>query len=133
MTWQRKLLLANGVFLVLAGTALFVLGTAGHSFGVGPLASGMRDATDTLRLAWTENFLQALLLGVALVYVARSGWDRSWAALAAAAHVVMCAGNLIFWGGFVDLNAVGPATAATIAHAIFAIGEAAAVVRPPER
>ena len=47
MPWQQRLLIGNGVFLMVAASALFTLGTLGHSFGVGPLAAGMAGASDT--------------------------------------------------------------------------------------
>ena len=72
-----------------------------------------------------------MLFGGLLTAVGRTSWDRRLAMLAAGAHAVMLVGNLVFWQGFVDLGAVGPATAATAAHGIFFAAEAIAVMNPP--
>jgi hypothetical protein len=114
MNWRRRLLLANGVFLVVVGGVQVVFELAAYFAGAGPYASLFESSPYTI--GWVEAHGLAFLIGALLIAVAVRDGRRFWHLFAAAVHTLLGAANLAFWGSFVVFGMVPMGVAATVVH-----------------
>jgi hypothetical protein len=114
MTWRQRLLLANGVFLVVVGGVQVVFELAAYFAGAGPYASEFEGSP--YALGWVEAHGLAFLVGVLLVGVAARDGRRFWHPFAAAVHTLLGAANLVFWDSFIVFGMIPMGLAATVVH-----------------
>jgi hypothetical protein len=114
--WRRRLLLANGVFLVVVGGVQVVFELAAHYASAGPYGYIFEQSPYTI--GWVEAHGLALIIGVLLFAVAARDGRRFWHMLCAAVHALLGTANLVFWDSFVVFGVVTMGVAATVVHFI---------------
>ena len=124
--WRRRLLLANGVFLIVIGGVQVIFELAAYYAGAGPY--GYIFSESPYVLGWVEAHGLAFLIGMLLCLVAARDGRRFWHALAAAVHTLLGAANLLFWHSFVAFGVVAMGIAATVVHVVLVAAHIAALV-----
>ncbi len=114
MNWRRRLLLANGVFLVVVGGVQVAFELLAYFTGAGPYGDVF--AESPYAIGWVEAHGLAFGIGVLLVTVAARDGRRFWHAFAAAVHTLLGTANLVFWDSFVVFGLVPMGIAATVVH-----------------
>jgi hypothetical protein len=118
--FRRWILIADGAFLALVGTAAMVADAVGHFLGRGPMAR-MLDSPHSI--GGFEAHGLAVLIGLLLLRAARAPAPL-WHAVGVAVHVRLGLSNLIFWPSFAYLDVVATGVATTLAHAVLACAQA---------
>ncbi|MET0317422.1 MAG: hypothetical protein ABW188_11425 [Rhodococcus fascians] len=112
--WRRRLLLANGVFLVVVGGVQVVFELVAYYTGAGPYGSVFTESP--YAIGWVEAHGLAFLIGLLLIGVAARDGRRFWHAFAAGVHTLLGTANLVFWDSFVVFGMTGMGVAATAVH-----------------
>jgi len=130
---RRRLLLANGVFLVVVGGIQVVFELLAYYAGAGPY--GYLFEQSPYAIGWVEAHGQAFIVGVLLLTVAVRDLRRFWHVAAAAVHTLLGAANLVFWASFVVFGMVPMGIAATVVHFVLVAAHFGAFVasREPAR
>jgi hypothetical protein len=113
-TARRRLMLANGVFLVVVGGVQVVFELLAYYGGAGPYGDIFRDSPYTI--GWVEAHGLAFIIGVLLLTVAARDGRRFWHVLAASVHTLLGTANLVFWSSFVVFDVVPMGVVATVVH-----------------
>ena len=113
---RRRLLQANGVFLVVVGGVQVVFEVLAYYSGVGPYGYIFEESP--YAIGWVEAHGLAFIFGVLLLTVAARDGRRFWHGLAAAVHALLGTANLVFWGSFVVFGMVPIGVAATVVHIV---------------
>ena len=116
---RRKVLRANGYFLIGIGAVMVGLGLASRHASAGPLGATFSEQMPAAVLSWVEAFGLAAILGVIFVRTSRTSYPPFWNLVAASVHGLMATANLAYWDTFVTLDMTGPGTGATVAHLLF--------------
>ncbi len=124
---RRLLLTADGVFLTVIGGLQVVFEFLSYYRGAGPLGADF-EGTPYI-IGWVENHGLAMLIGLLLLLVARRNPQPFWHAFALAVHVLLGLANIVFWSSFIHFGVVPMGVVATIAHVVFVVVHAAALVR----
>ena len=114
MIWRRRLLLANGVFLVVVGGVQVVFELVAYFAGAGPYGEIFKESP--YAIGWVEAHGLAFLIGVLLIAVAARDGRRFWHLFAAAVHTLLGTANLVFWESFIVFGMVPMGIAATVVH-----------------
>lgn len=112
--WRRRLLLANGIFLVVVGGVQVVFELAAYFAGAGPYGDVFEQSP--YAIGWVEAHGLAFGIGVLLLTVAARDGRRFWHAFAAGVHTLLGTANLVFWDSFVVFGMVPIGIAATAVH-----------------
>src|ERR1700759_418299 len=96
---RRRLLLANGVFLVVVGGTQVIFELLAYFGGVGPY-DNIFDGSP-YAIGWVEAHGLAFIIGVLLITVAARDLRRFWHVLGAVVHTLLGTANLVFWDSFV--------------------------------
>ena len=130
---RRRLLLANGVFLVVVGGIQVFLELLAYFAGAGPYGDIFE--ASPFAIGWVEAHGLACIIGVLLLTVAARDLRRFWHVLGAAVHTLLGTANLLFWTSFVVFGMVPMGIAATVAHVAFVAAHVGAFVvsREPAR
>lgn len=123
---RRRLLIADGVFLVVVGGVQVVFELLAYYAGVGPYGYIFEESP--YAIGWVEAHGLAFIIGVLLLVVAMRDLRRFWHVLAAAVHTLLGAANLVFWDSFVVFGMVPMGVAATVVHFVFVAAHAGAFV-----
>jgi hypothetical protein len=113
--WIKIVLLADGVFLLVAGLAALVADLAGYFFGAGPFAAL---ASEPLALGAVEAHGLAALVGL-LVIRATPNERWRWHTVALVVHLFLGVSNLLFWQVYATMGATRAGFVSTCAHALF--------------
>jgi uncharacterized membrane protein len=116
---RRRLLLADGVFLVVVGGVQVVFELLAYYSGAGPYGYIFEESP--YAIGWVEAHGLAFIIGVLLLVVAARDLRRSWHVLAAAVHTLLGTANLVFWDSFIVFGMVPMGIAATVAHFVFVL------------
>ena len=125
-TARRRLLLANGVFLVVVGGVQVVFELLAYYAGVGPYGYIFEESP--YALGWVEAHGLAFVIGVLLVTVAARDLRPFWHVLAATVHALLGTANLVFWDSFVVFGMVPMGMASTVAHFVLVAAHIGAFV-----
>ena len=130
---RRRLLIANGVFLVVVGGVQVVFELLAYYKGIGPY--GYLFEESPYAIGWVEAHGLAFIVGVLLLTVAARDLRRFWHVLAAAVHTLLGTANLVFWDSFVVFGMVPMGIAATVVHFVLVAAHVGAFVvsREPAR
>ena len=121
---RQKVLLANGVFLILAGLVLGSLSLLGHFLSAGPFQEPLHQAMPLAALFFIEDFGLALVTEIIFLKVSQTDYPRFWNILASCLHLFMGTANIAFWAFFTTFQSFTiPGIAATIAHGVFFVLE----------
>ncbi|HKR61961.1 MAG TPA: hypothetical protein VJS64_19900 [Pyrinomonadaceae bacterium] len=120
--WTLRL---DGGFLVIAGTAALLADTAGHFFGVGPLAMTMNSP---YTIGSFEAHGLAVILGFLLLHAVKLIDRQLWHALGLSIHLLLGTANLLFWSSFLQLDVLIVGIVTTALHFIF-VGAQAVCLR----
>ena len=118
---SRKILRANGAFLVAVGGGAMVSDAVGHFLGIGPLAI-MRGSPHSI--GGFEAHGLAALMGILLWRAARAP-APFWHVIGLMVHLLLGGANLMFWSSFAYMNAVAMGYATTAFHILFVLAHAA--------
>ena len=116
MIWRRRLLLANGVFLVVVGGVQVAFELAAYFAGAGPYGEIFEGSP--YAIGWVEAHGLAFLIGVLLIGVAARDGRRFWHLFAAAVHTLLGVANLVFWDSFIVFGMIPMGIAATVVHVV---------------
>jgi uncharacterized membrane protein len=116
---RRRLLLADGVFLVVVGGVQVVFELLAYYSGAGPYGYIFEESP--YAIGWVEAHGLAFIIGVLLLVVAARDLRRFWHVLAAAVHTLLGTANLVFWDSFIVFGMVPMGIAATVAHFVFVL------------
>jgi uncharacterized membrane protein len=122
--WRRRLLLANGIFLVVVGGVQVVFELAAYYAGAGPYGYVFEESP--YAIGWVEAHGLAFIIGVLLITVAARDGRRFWHVFAAAVHALLGTANLVFWDSFVVFGMVPMGIAATVVHFVLVTAHSAA-------
>ena len=128
---RRRLLLANGVFLVVVGGVQVVFELLAYYAGAGPYGYIFEESP--YAIGWVEAHGLAFIIGVLLLTVAARDGRRFWHVLAAAVHTILGTANLVFWNSFVVFGMVPMGIAATAVHFVLVAAHTGAFVVSRER
>ncbi len=128
---RRRLIIANGVFLVVVGGVQVVLELLSHYAGIGPYADVFDDSPYTI--GWVEAHGLAFIFGVLLLTVAARDGRRFWHVMAASVHTLLGTANLLFWDSFIVFGMVPMGIAATVVHGALVVAQVSAFVASRER
>jgi uncharacterized membrane protein len=130
--WRRRLLVANGVFLIVIGGVQVIFELAAYYAGAGPYGSIFTESP--YAIGWVEAHGLAFIIGVLLLVVAARDGRRFWHVLAAAVHAFLGTANLLFWDSFVVFGVVPMGIAATVVHFVLVAAHVGAytVSREPD-
>jgi phosphoglycerol transferase MdoB-like AlkP superfamily enzyme len=128
---RRRLLLANGVFLVVVGGVQFVFELLAYYAGIGPYGYVFEESPYTI--GWVEAHGLAFIIGVLLLTVAARDGRRFWHVLAASVHTLLGTANLVFWESFEVFGMVPMGILATVVHFVFVVAHIGAYVLSRER
>jgi hypothetical protein len=117
---SRWTLRFDGVILILAGGSAMVAETAGHFFGVGPLAA-THGSPHTIGGFEAHGF--AMLIGALLLRSAALAERQLWHAVGFITHLFLGAANLLFWSSFAHHNLVAAGIITTALHVIFVVAQ----------
>ena len=115
------------MFLTLIGGIQVVFEFAAYYRGAGPYGDLFKGSPYVI--GWVEAHGFAFLIGVLLLAVARKDPRRFWHAFAGAVHVLLGGANIVFWASFSAFGMVPMGVVATVAHVVFVVLHAAALVR----
>lgn len=113
---SKRILVADAVFLGVAGIVQILLEVAGHFAGVG------RYAEQFYRSPYTIGFFEAHGLAAVLaimLLVDGSPTRKFWHRFLLLVHLLLGGANVLFWQSFVAFNFVGPGIVATLLHFVF--------------
>jgi hypothetical protein len=130
-TARRRLLMANGVFLVVVGGVQVAFESLAYYAGTGPY--GYLFEESPYALGWVEAHGLAFLVGVLLLSVAARDLRRFWHVFAAAVHTLLGTANLLFWDSFVVFGMVPMGIAATVVHFVLVAAHVGAFAVSRER
>ena len=128
---RRRLLVANGVFLVVVGGIQVVFELLAYYGGAGPYGYIFEESP--YAIGWVEAHGLAFIVGALLLTVAVRDLRRFWHVLAAAVHTLLGTANLLLWDSFVDFGMVPMGVAATVVHFVFVAAHIAAFIASRER
>jgi hypothetical protein len=131
MNWRRRLLLVNGVFLVVVGGVQVTFELAAYFGGAGPYGDLFKESP--YAIGWVEAHGLAFLIGVMLIGVAARDGRRFWHVFAAAVHTLLGVANLVFWDSFVVFGMVPMGIAATAVHFVLVVAHSGAWLVSRER
>jgi hypothetical protein len=123
---RRRLLLANGVFLVVVGGGQVAFELLAYYSGSGPYGYIFEESP--YAIGWVEAHGLAFIVGVLLLVVAARDLRRFWHVLAAAVHTLLGTANLVFWDSFIVFGMVPMGIAATVVHFVFVVAHFGAFV-----
>ena len=123
---RRRLLLANGVFLVVVGGIQVVFELLAYFAGAGPYGYIFEDSP--YAIGWVEAHGLAFIVGVLLLTVAARDLRRFWHVLGVVVHTLLGTANLLFWNSFVVFAMVPMGLAATVVHFVFVAAHIGAFV-----
>jgi hypothetical protein len=126
---RKRVLLINGVFLIIVGAVQVLFVLLAHFADVGPLVR-LHDAMPLGTLPLVEAFGLAALLGIIFVRVSRTEHAAFWNVVAGLAHAMMATCNIMFWPLFEQSEMTTPGLIATIAHLAFVVLEGYCAVSP---
>jgi hypothetical protein len=118
----RLVMLIDGAFLALVGTAQMTLELVGHHLGAGPFGGVFDHSPYTI--GWVEAHGLAALVGVHFLVAGALDRRPHWHGFALAVHLLLGGANLIFWSSFVTFGTVPLGMLATAVHVGFAIAQA---------
>src|SRR5262245_48909406 len=101
---RSRVLLMDGVFLLVVGSVQLALELLGHFAGRGVWGDAFADSPYTI--GFVEAHGLAVLIGVLLLAVGRRDSRRFWHAFALAVHVLLGTANLVFWDSFTTFGVV---------------------------
>ena len=130
-TARRRLLLANGVFLVVVGGVQVVFELLAYYAGVGPYGYIFEESP--YAIGWVEAHGLAFIIGVLLLTVAVRDLRRFWHVLAAAVHTLLGTANLVFWNSFIVFGMLPMGIAATVVHFVLVVAHIGAVIASRDR
>ncbi len=113
---RRRLLQANGVFLVVVGGVQVVFEVLAYYSGVGPYGYIFEESP--YAIGWVEAHGLAFVFGVTAAHRRRPRRPPVLARLGAAVHALLGTANLVFWGSFVVFGMVPIGVAATVVHIV---------------
>jgi hypothetical protein len=116
--WTLRL---DGGFLAIAGSLGLLVDTAGHFFGVGPMAEMLGSP---YTIGGFEAHGLAAILGAFLLHAARLAERRSWHALGLSVHALLGTANVVFWSSFLQLDVFTVGVATTALHIVFVCAQA---------
>jgi hypothetical protein len=128
-TARRRILRADGLFLIVVGTIQFLLELRAYYFGVGPASGLIRDAPHTV-IGFIEAHGLAIIMGVLF---ARAVPTRSWHLAGAAVHVLLGTANLVFWQIFIAADVLPMGYGSTAIHWILVVLQLWAAAASPAR
>ncbi|MES2959566.1 MAG: hypothetical protein V4792_15350 [Pseudomonadota bacterium] len=120
--FSRWTLRIDGALLALSGSAAMLAETAGHFFGVGPLAA-MRGSPYTI--GGFEAHGLAVLIAVLLLRGAAQADRVPWHVVALVTHLFLGSANLLFWPTYAALGLVAAGSVTTALHIAFVAAQAA--------
>jgi hypothetical protein len=123
---RRRLLQANGAFLVVVGGVQVVFELLAYYAGAGPY--GYLFEESPYAIGWVEAHGLAFIIGVLLLTVAARDLRRFWHVLAAAVHTLLGTANLVFWNSFIVFDMVPMGVAATVVHFVLVAAHIGAFV-----
>ena len=123
---RHRIMIIDGIFLALAGTAQVTLELLAHFLGVGPYAAVFDRSAYTI--GWVEAHGLAAVIGVVFLVVGARDRRRFWHGFALAVHLLLGAANLVFWQSFVDFGTTSLGGVGTTAHVLFATAQAWSLV-----
>jgi hypothetical protein len=123
---RRRLLQANGAFLVVVGGVQVVFELLAYYAGAGPY--GYLFEESPYAIGWVEAHGLAFIIGVLLLTVAARDLRRFWHVLAAAVHTLLGTANLLFWNSFIVFGMVPMGIAATVVHFVLVAAHIGAFV-----
>ena len=129
--WRRRLLLANGVFLVVVGGVQVVFELAAHYASAGPYGYIFEESPYTI--GWVEAHGLAFIIGVLLLVIAARDGRRFWHVLGGAVHTLLGTANLVFWESFVIFGVVTMGVVATVVHFVLVAAHVVAFVASRDR
>jgi hypothetical protein len=129
--WRRRLLLANGVFLIVVGGVQVVFELAAYYASAGPYGYLFEESPYVI--GWVEAHGLAFVIGLLLLLVAARDGRRFWHVLGAAVHTLLGTANLVFWDSFVVFGVVPMGIAATVAHFVLVAAHIGALVVSRDR
>jgi hypothetical protein len=127
---RRRLLIANGVFLVVVGGVQVVFELLAYYKGVGPYGYVFEESP--YAIGWVEAHGLAFIVGVLFLSVAARDLRRFWHVLAAAVHTLLGTANLVFWQSFIVFGMVPMGIAATVVHFVLVAAHVGALVASRE-
>ena len=123
---RTRIMIIDGVFLTLVGTAQVILELLAHFLGVGPYTAVFDRSAYTI--GWVEAHGLAAMIGVVFLVVGARERRRFWHGFALAVHLLLGAANLLFWQSFVDFATTPLGVVGTLAHVLFATAQAWSLV-----
>jgi hypothetical protein len=123
---RRRLLMANGGFLVVVGGIQVVFELLAYYAGTGPYGYIFEESP--YAIGWVEAHGLAVIIGALLLTVAARDLRRFWHVLAAAVHTLLGTANLVFWESFVVFGMVPMGIAATVVHFVLVAAHIGAFV-----
>jgi hypothetical protein len=114
-TIRRRILRANGLWLLIGGTGGLLGDIAGAFFGRGPQSMVLGHAPETVIGSFEAHGL-ALIIGVLLL---RAAPLRSWHLTGAAVHLLLGGSNILFWQIFITAGALAVGYVSTTVHVVF--------------
>lgn len=103
-TVRKLVLLANGLFLMLAGGLFLVFDLLSFYFGAGPLGTMLTGVLYTIGMVEAHGL--ALIIGLLLLRAGRIEPQPLWHLVGAGVHLLLGGANLLFWQLFIELDVV---------------------------
>jgi hypothetical protein len=130
---RRRLLQANGLFLIVVGGIQVVFELVAYYAGAGPYGYIFEESPYVI--GWVEAHGLAFIIGVLLLTVAARDLRRFWHVLGGAVHTLLGTANLVFWDSFIVFGMVPMGVAATVVHFVLVAAHVGAFVvsREPVR
>ncbi len=117
---SRWTLRADGLFLILAGSAAMISETVGHFFGKGPLAA-LQGSPYTIGSFEAHGL--AIIIGILLSYAGGLAERRLWHKVGLGTHILLGGSNLLFWSSFVQQSLVPVGVVTTALHIVFVVAQ----------
>jgi len=118
---RRLVMIVDGGFFAVVGTAQMSMELLGHHLGAGPFGRVFEQSPYSI--GWVEAHGLAALIGVLFLVAGGRDGRRYWHGFALSVHVLLGAANLMFWSSFVTFGTVPVGVLATIAHLGFVIAQ----------
>jgi hypothetical protein len=128
---KKKVLLIDGYFLAVMGTAAGVIDMVGYFTGKGPFGKIYYQNSNTIG-GFEAHFL-AVIIGIILIGKSKSVETGFFCKMAIAIHLVLGSSNLIWFQVFYDTNTLPMGIITTFTHFALMVFHTLAIWKKPVR